>query len=243
MTLLVSFLGLDLLHKPLNIDQLAGFGYHGDFIMGWDQTNFTLQEAVDTCTNLSGEIEDCPLFTVISEDEQNQCHFDMPAALVDEDVAGPLSSLPGDVAVAWGPEPADAATSNSGASTTVTMPTLSYTPGVSATNSGSVVPGNIFKITPTTAITTTAEPVVTDAATVTTDAAGSVITLGTSTYTYSGASGVVTVSEIVIEESITWVTEVTTTTLVLSEPTAAARMRRRDLHAHQHRHAGHLHRH
>lgn len=208
--------------------------------MGWEQTNFTLQEAVDSCTNLSGEIEDCPLFTVISEAEQNQCHFDMPTVLANEDIDGPLASLPGDVSLAWGPGPADAAASGSESSTTVTMPTLSYTPGVTATNNGSVVPGNIFKITPTT--TTTTEPGVTDAA-ATTDAAGSVITLATSTYTYSGASGDVTISEIVIEEAVTWVTEMTTTTVLVSEPTAAARLRHRDAHAHahQHRYAGRKH--
>lgn len=209
--------------------------------MGWDQTNFTLQDAVDTCTNLSGEIEDCPLFTVISEAEQNECHFDMPSALVKEDTAGPLSVLPGDVALAWGPEPAGAASSGSSTATTATMTQLSYSAGSTATNNASVVPGNIFQITPTTTTTTAYQAAVTDAPTLTSSASGSFITVGTSTYTYTGANGDVTISEIVIEEAVTWVTELTTTTVTLATPTGVARRRENHFHGHQHRRAGHKH--
>lgn len=205
--------------------------------MGWDQTNFTLQEAVDTCTNLNGEIESCELFTVISEAEQGECHLDMPALLVNEDVSGPLTSLPGNVALAWGPEPANAATSDSGATTIVTMPTLSYSAGSTASNNGSVVPGNIFQITPTTTVTAVAG--ITDAPSLTSAAGGGYMTVGTSTYTYTDAAGDVIISEVVYEEAVTWVTELTTTTVTV-EPTGAAG-RRRDAHLHQHRHLGHKH--
>lgn len=208
--------------------------------MGWDETNFTLQDAVDTCTNLDGEIESCPLFTVISEAEQGECQFDMPAALAKEDTAGPVTSLPGDVALAWGPGPANAATSttDSAASSTVTLATLSYSAGSTASVNGSYVPGNIFKVTPTT--TSVSVAATTAAVAVTSSASDPLITLATSTYTYTGASGDVTISEIVYEESITWVTEMTTTTVYV-EPTNVAR---RDAHAHvhKHRHArGHKH--
>lgn len=210
--------------------------------MGWDSTNFTLQEAVDTCTDLSGEIEACPLFTVISEAEQNECHFDTPAALMKEDIAGPLKSLPGGVALAWGPEPANMANSDSdsGSTTTVTIPTLSYSAGSTATNNASVVPGNVFKVTPTTTVLPTTAAI-TEAPTLTSAASGAYVTVGTSTYTFTGTDGSVTISEIVIEEAVTWVTELTTTTVTV-EPTGVAR-RRRDahVHAHKHRHAGHKH--
>lgn len=207
--------------------------------MGWDETNFTLQDAVDTCTDLSGEIEACPLFTVISEAEQNECHFDMPAALVKEDIVGPLTTLPGNVALAWGPEPANMAMPGSESTTSVAIPTLSYSAGSTATNNASVVPGNVFKVTPTTTAPTVAA--VTEAPALTSAASGSYITVGTSTYTYTGADGDVTISEIVIEEAVTWVTELTTTTVTV-EPTGVPR-RRRDahFHAHQHRHVGHKH--
>lgn len=205
--------------------------------MGWDETNFTLQDAVDTCTNLDGEIESCPLFTVISEEEQGECQFDMPAALAKEDVAGPIASLPGNIALAWGPAPADAAdaASATAVATTAAVPTLSYSAGSTASVNGSYVPGNIFKVTPT---TTTVIAAATDNAV--TSASDPLITLATSTYTYTGASGDITISEIVYEEAITWVTEMTTTTVYV-EPTGVAR---RDAHAHAHRHRharGHKH--
>lgn len=222
-------------------DGISGFGYHGDFIMGWDETEFALQDAVDTCTNLDGEIESCALFTVISESVQQECTLDLPSVLVKEDVSGPVTSLPGDVPIYWGPGAAGAATSSgSAAATTVTtMPTLSYSAGSTASVNGSYVPGNIFKITPAT--TTVSETgAVTSAPSVTSAADDSLVTMGTSTYTYTGDSGDVTVSVVVFEEAITWTTELTTTTVVV-EPTAAARLRR-DAHVHQHRHA-HGHRH
>lgn len=206
--------------------------------MGWDETNFTLQDAVDTCTDLSGEIEACPLFTVISEAEQQECTFDMPSTLVDEDLDGPMSTLPGGVELSWGPEPADAA-AGSDTTTTVAIPTLSYSAGSTATNNASVVPGNVFKATATTVAS--ADAVVTPAPVITSAASGDYVTVGTSTYTYTGADGDVTISEIVIEEAVTWVTELTTTTVTV-EPTGYAR-RRRDahFHGHQHRQIGHKH--
>lgn len=231
--------------RSLLLTKLIGFGYHGDFIMGWDSTNFTLQEAVDTCTDLSGEIEACPLFTVISEAEQKECQFDVPTSLVKEDIAGPLKSLPGGVALAWGPEPANMANSESGSTTTsvaipttVAIPTLSYSAGSIATNNASVVPGNVFKVTPTTSAPTVAT--ITEAATLTSAADGDYVTVGTSTYTFTGTDGSVTISEIVVEEAVTWVTELTTTTVTV-EPTGVARRRDAHFHAHRHRHIGHKH--
>lgn len=211
--------------------------------MGWDQTNFTLQEAVDTCTSETGEISYCPLFTIISDAEQAECQFELPEALVKENVAGPMTELPGDVALAWGPEPANDDDDNDATTTTsVSLSSLGYSAGSTASVNGSVVPGNVFKgaTTTTTATATGGVGGVRGAVAATATPDISLMTEGTSTYTYSQASGVVIVSEIVYEQEITYVTELTTTTVYV-EPTGAARVRR-DAHAHKHRHGrGHKH--
>nr|POE72895.1 hypothetical protein CFP56_30834 [Quercus suber] len=81
-----------------------GTGYHGDFIMGWDED--FLQSAIRTCTNLSGEIGDCPLFTQQTDAEAAQCTFDVPAVLENDDAAGPRMGLAEGVPIQWGEEPA-----------------------------------------------------------------------------------------------------------------------------------------
>ncbi|KAK5631016.1 hypothetical protein RRF57_006731 [Xylaria bambusicola] len=87
----------------------TGYGYHGDFMTGWDPA--FLQEAIDTCTNPSGELSDCGLFTsngpLLSEDEQRDCKFRTPLALAAENViAKTLPQLPGGVQIQDGPESA-----------------------------------------------------------------------------------------------------------------------------------------
>ncbi|KAI1365869.1 hypothetical protein F5Y08DRAFT_327760 [Xylaria arbuscula] len=89
----------------------TGYGYHGDFMTGWDQD--FLQEAIDTCTNESGELSDCALFVdngpLLSEDEQRDCKFTEPLALVAENVlAKTMTELPGGVQIQDGPESATA---------------------------------------------------------------------------------------------------------------------------------------
>jgi len=65
----------------------TGFGFHGDFINGWDID--VLQKAVDTCTASSGLLQDCPIFNL--KTNQN-CH---QTAQVNEVVTGKLATLPG----------------------------------------------------------------------------------------------------------------------------------------------------
>ncbi|KAI0392621.1 hypothetical protein F5Y17DRAFT_435644 [Xylariaceae sp. FL0594] len=89
----------------------TGFGYHGDFMTGWDPK--FLQEAIDTCTNESGELTDCPVFVnngpLLSEDVQRQCKFKTPVSLVDEDASGKnLAKLPGNLNIQAGPQSATA---------------------------------------------------------------------------------------------------------------------------------------
>lgn len=68
----------------------TGYGYHGDFVNGWDVP--TLQRAVTECTNDSGNIEDCKVFELFSDDFSNSCKI--PTS-VDEEVFGTLNALPG----------------------------------------------------------------------------------------------------------------------------------------------------
>jgi hypothetical protein len=44
------------------VNALAGFGYHGDFLNGWDVD--VLQQAIAACTNSSRRIEDCLIFNL-----------------------------------------------------------------------------------------------------------------------------------------------------------------------------------
>ncbi|KAF4586014.1 WSC domain-containing protein [Ophiocordyceps camponoti-floridani] len=113
----------------------TGYAYHGDFMMGWDPV--FLQKAVDTCTNDSGRIEDCPLFDIIDKAEACQCSLEgpMPESVSKEDVKGPMDKLPGGMdshpikeKPVSGP-----------------VPTLHYTPGHKPTDPAAPLPGDVFK--------------------------------------------------------------------------------------------------
>jgi hypothetical protein len=69
--------------------------------MGWDED--FLRSAVNTCTNLSGQITDCPLFTIQDSSIYGNCNITEPAALASENVLNPVGSLPGNVPIASGP--------------------------------------------------------------------------------------------------------------------------------------------
>lgn len=120
----------------------VGFGYHADFMTGWD-VDF-LQAAVNDCTNDSGKIEDCPHFTLQSEDAQKQCEMRLPSVLANEKVAGVVGNvLPGNVKIQYGPGPATV--TNPGPQTTVVaVPTVSYSEGTKPTDSV-YQPGQMFK--------------------------------------------------------------------------------------------------
>jgi len=136
----------------------TGYGYHGDFQMGWDSVDF-LQSAVDTCTNASGMIEDCPLFNIQTEAEEQQCKIKDVDAIKDDNPLGPREDgLPIAVPIQSGPSyatiypvvlagdatQAAASATNAAASsvqsavssltsaTSAVVPTLSYTPGTSS---------------------------------------------------------------------------------------------------------------
>lgn len=74
----------------LSTGDTTGYGYHGDFMNGWDQD--ILRQAIDTCTNDSGNIEDCHVLELQSVEAQQQCKKGIE---IPEDVFGPLHELPG----------------------------------------------------------------------------------------------------------------------------------------------------
>ena len=52
-------------------------------------------------------VQDCPLFTILSEDQQRQCKMPTPLAIASEKLAGLIgASLPGGVTIQYGPGPA-----------------------------------------------------------------------------------------------------------------------------------------
>lgn len=138
-------------HEMLNN---VGYGYHGDFIMGWNQT--FLQQAVrvpfwnhetkpfvppqtnssqvDQCRNPSGRIEDCPVFDIQSSDVYSTCSIKEPPALASETATAGLDTLPGNPAIAYGPAYAQGSTAGSPSTKSRPSSSLSFAPfGTSAT--------------------------------------------------------------------------------------------------------------
>lgn len=68
----------------------TGYGFHGDFLNGWDVN--VLQKAVDTCTDPTGQVEKCGAVTQFSVDQARQCYI---PPTVDEPTSGSLPKLPG----------------------------------------------------------------------------------------------------------------------------------------------------
>ncbi|KAF9883750.1 hypothetical protein FE257_003004 [Aspergillus nanangensis] len=79
----------------------TGFGYHGDFMNGWESG--VLEKAVAQCMNPSGMVEDCPVFDLQAESIQELCTVEIPAVLKNEDVHHWNKALPHDLAVQYGP--------------------------------------------------------------------------------------------------------------------------------------------
>ncbi|KAF2403118.1 hypothetical protein EJ06DRAFT_320608 [Trichodelitschia bisporula] len=82
----------------------TGYGYHGDFMSGWDPD--FLQQAIDSHCSDEGVIERCPLFTLQSPEEAGTCTYNPPAAALKEHCNFPGDKLCGDNPISRGPEPA-----------------------------------------------------------------------------------------------------------------------------------------
>ncbi|SPQ21806.1 1e5b89b2-c560-44a7-86f9-02cf282cf716 [Thermothielavioides terrestris] len=187
---------------------VEGYGYHGDFMSGWD-ANF-LQEAVDQCTNLSGRVQDCPIFTLQTEDQQRQCKLTVPSALANEKVTGMIgNSLPGGVAIQLGPGPAIGNNPQT-ESASIPVPTVGYTPEQHSS------------LTPSPTPTPSDPPVPAGYQLVRTD------------YVTNGN----VVSKIVVIETVEYVM-VATETVTVTATGGAEKSRRQLLHLHQHRHGSH----
>ncbi|KAL9605563.1 MAG: hypothetical protein Q9179_001266 [Wetmoreana sp. 5 TL-2023] len=81
----------------------SGYGYHGDFIAAWDEG--VLQQAVDQCTDMGGEMRSCGVFEF--PENTGSCTLEnLPDELKEENSKGPMPGLPGDCEVQSGPEQA-----------------------------------------------------------------------------------------------------------------------------------------
>lgn len=79
----------------------TGYGFHGDFLNGWDVP--VLQKAIDTCTDDSGLVERCQAVTMFTPAQCNACKV---AYSVTENTGGVLKKLPGCNPITSGPSPA-----------------------------------------------------------------------------------------------------------------------------------------
>ncbi|KAI1079785.1 hypothetical protein F5B20DRAFT_590325 [Whalleya microplaca] len=104
----------------------TGYGYHGDFVNGWDIP--TLQTAINECTDDSGVVERCSAFQFRADADMAACKV-LPR--VSEAVSGVLPALPGCNPVQPGPEPA-VTQSGCGAPTEIGDPVLPFTDATKA---------------------------------------------------------------------------------------------------------------
>jgi hypothetical protein len=74
---------------------MTGFGFHGDFINGWDIP--TLTAAIDQCLlkNVNGVVEQCPVFTASNDQKSAQNCPERSPVFPCEPVKGTIAKLPG----------------------------------------------------------------------------------------------------------------------------------------------------
>ncbi|KAL2127847.1 hypothetical protein VTI74DRAFT_10097 [Chaetomium olivicolor] len=215
---------------------VQGFGYHGDFISGWDAK--FLQAAVDTCTSDSGKVSDCPLFTLQSEDEMRKCKMPTRPIVANEKVKGLIGdSLPGNVLIQYGPGPATGGPKAQTSSVYVPVPTVSYSPGTTGTLH---LPGGIFKESPpvTPEVAALAEPTVSPSPTPTPTPSDPPVPSGYELVRTDYITNGNVVSKIVVIETVEYVM-MTTETVTVTATFGDQKARRELLHLHRHRHGSH----
>lgn len=105
----------------------TGYGFHGDFMNGWDTA--TLKSAIKDCANTNdGTVGDCPAFKA-TDDPHNYSQNcpELPPLIKDEPVHGMIAKLPGCIKLTSGPAAATEADMTcgagaGGATTNVTVP-------------------------------------------------------------------------------------------------------------------------
>jgi hypothetical protein len=116
----------------------TGFGYHGDFMFGWEDG--ILQQAVDTCTSETGLVGDCEIFNLQSEAKQRDCFFDVPKALKYENVHMHANGLPGDMPIQWGPAYASMSMASSSPSSSSSLSSAASSSSTTSVESSTSVP-------------------------------------------------------------------------------------------------------
>ncbi|KAL1839072.1 hypothetical protein VTJ49DRAFT_1902 [Mycothermus thermophilus] len=212
-----------------------GFGYHADFISGWD-VNF-LQQAVNQCRDDSGSIYACPLFTIQDESEQKKCKLPDLPSIASEKVSGVIgNSLPGGVTIQRGPEPARKPAVEAPQFVPAGAPSPNDLPGgvfqeIEAATSVQVVEAaEVPEPTPEVPSPTPEPPEPSD------PPVPEGYELVRTDYVTDGR----TVSKIVVIETVETIMMTTETVTVTVSPTGNAR---RDVHGHQHHHNHRRHRH
>lgn len=197
----------------------TGFGYHGDFICGWDEG--VLQSAIvdPACTGLNstGLQEACPIFSLQDSSACVQCKMEVPEVLQEEKITL-VQELPGQIQVQAGPEPA----SMPGAAPA--MPSAAPTQTANGTLSSLTV--NATSSVPPTASDTTVTPAFISTNVTASPSPATVDAQMTVTSTYM--SGGLEVHMILVEDIVT---------VTVSETAAAARtagVHKRRAHKHGH---------
>ncbi|KAK4947434.1 hypothetical protein LTR10_013802 [Elasticomyces elasticus] len=190
----------------------TGYGYHGDFICGWNEG--VLQEAIDStvCTGLnsSGLQEDCPIFILQDEGNATECKLDMPEALQDEAI-NYIQQLPGNIPIQSGPESATFPGKAPSVQPSAAMPSSTTLPSPPIPTPGP------------TALTSLTSPSSSDVLTSSTMMQPDLLTTMTTSY----VSGNTVIEMIVVEEIVT------VTSFEGVEPTGG--LRKRHLHKHGHK--------
>jgi hypothetical protein len=184
-------------------------------MMGWNET--FLGDAVNTCTNPSGQIEDCPIFTIQDSSVYSNCNLTEPASLAKEDVVNPVG-LPGNVPIFSGPGYAKASASASAAAAAAAPPEKAIHTAAPAATSTSETPSAALPVSSSATSTVTVPPPPPASPT-------SSVSYYSTQYLTTGQVAY----EVLYVEDVVTVTEQVTTTVD---------MKRRD-HLHMHRHIRH----
>lgn len=203
---------------------------------------------MEQCTASSGMVQDCPLFTILSEDEQRKCKMPTPPMIASEKLAGVIGdALPGGVAIQYGPGPAigNPAPSLAIAAAAPSEAASADAPSVDAPAPTSAeeftgLPGGVFQEAPTSTaeVNAQAEPSPEPTPTPTPTPSDPPVPAGYELLRTDYVTNGNVVSKIVVIETVEYVMLATETVTVTA--TFGAEKARRELHhLHRHNHRSH----